>query len=258
MTRMPAAAGGLASSMLICLSFTAPARPAAARFSRARPSAVPDLSLPWIGRARTALAPRARAGRAAARHLRRIEVRQLLEPERAVEPGRDIERHHRGFDEEGAAAAHGVEERQRRRPSGQLEDAGGEILAQRRFAAGGAPAALEERLARGVEIEGRLVAGQEDVDAHVRRLRVDVRAAAARGAKRVAHRVLDAQRDEIEALHRRPDGGDVDAYRAPHVELPRPGQRARPLRRCRARSRYAACPTCHRMRLAMRLSRLAA
>ena len=52
-----------------------------------------------------------------------------------------------------AAAAHRVEQRLVELPAREHHDARGEVLAQRRLARARAPAALEERLARGVEVE---------------------------------------------------------------------------------------------------------
>ena len=56
---------------------------------------------------------------------------------------------------------------------------------------------------------------------------VHVRALAVRCAESVAHGVLHAQRDEVEALDGGLDRRDVDADGAAHVEELRPGQRAR-------------------------------
>ena len=62
-----------------------------------------------------------------------------------------------------------------------------------------APAALEQRLARSVEIERRLALGEEGVDANVGALLVDGRPAADGVAEAVADGVLHAQRRELEA-----------------------------------------------------------
>src|SRR5581483_4215093 len=110
-------------------------------------------------------------------------------------------------------------------PPGKRHDAGGEVLAQRRFGRVLAVAALVERLARRVEIEHRLLRVEVAVDAHVGRARIDVRSAAPVGAEAVAHGVLDAQGREVEALQRRAGRIHVDAYRLPLAEPLGPRQR---------------------------------
>src|SRR5262249_57150547 len=88
-------------------------------------------------------------------------------------------------------------------------------------------AAPHQPLARGVQIERRLVLRQEDVNSNVRLLGIDIGTTASRLAERVAHRILYPQRHEVEAPDRGLDGGGIDAYRAAHVEVPRPRQAAR-------------------------------
>src|SRR6185503_4926994 len=153
---------------------------------------------------------------------RGVERAQLLEAEAALRARRAPARHRRRLDENRAAAAHRVEQRLAGLPAAQHHDAGGEVLAQRRLALTGAPAALEERLTRGVEIERGLVFFEEGVDAHFGRGALDARALAERIAEAVAHRVLDAQRGELEALERALLRRDVHAQCALHGEEPRP------------------------------------
>src|SRR5690606_14556650 len=154
-----------------------------------------------------------------------LEVAEALEAEPAAEPGRDVERDLRRLDEEGAAAAHRVDQGLAGLPAGEAEDAGGEVLLQRRLHRLRFEAALVERLARGVEIEGDGVGGQEGVDADRRIGGIHARAPPGDGAEVVAYRVLDAQGDELQALQRRPARGDVDADRVLGGEPLRPRRR---------------------------------
>jgi hypothetical protein len=94
----------------------------------------------------------------------------------------------------------------------QAQDAGGQVLLQRRLDRGLLEAALVERLARGVEIQRDRIGRQEGVDAHVRLAWVSTLGPPpATVRKVVAHRVLDAQGDELQAAQRRLVGGDEDA-----------------------------------------------
>jgi hypothetical protein len=63
--------------------------------------------------------------------------------------------------------------------------------------------------------------------AHVGRVGVDARALIAARAKHIADRVLDAQRDEVEAFHRRLDRRHIHAQRALDTEQRGPVQAAR-------------------------------
>ena len=129
---------------------------------------------------------------------------QPLESKAAVRTRRNAERDRRRFQQKRAAAAHRIEQRRMRFPAGNVQDAGGKILAQRRIHGAGSPAPLEQRIARGVEVETCAVAVQEHVDAHVgvalderangdRREVVGAHAGerAAVPTKRGAHRIAD-------------------------------------------------------------------
>jgi len=83
---------------------------------------------------------------------RAVETFQFFEAEAARAARRDVQSDLRRFDEQGAPAAHGVEQRGARLPSGEPEYAGGKIFLERRFARGGPRAALVERLARRVQV----------------------------------------------------------------------------------------------------------
>src|SRR5260221_5379696 len=83
---------------------------------------------------------------------RLIEGGQLLEAEAPFRRGRAARRHDAGLDQEGATAAHRIEQRFFRLPAGEHEDAGRQVLAQRRIGGTGTPAALEERLPGGIEV----------------------------------------------------------------------------------------------------------
>ena len=148
---------------------------------------------------------------------------QLLKAERALEPRREIGSPERRLDRDRARAAHRVEQRRAGSPSAKREHARGEILAQRRDVGVPSPAALEQRLARRVEIERRLAFGQVGVHAHVRPLLVDRGSPTRVRAKSVADGVLHFQRRELDARKRRACRCDIDAQRARDREVPPPG-----------------------------------
>ena len=126
-------------------------------------------------------------------------------------------------------------------PAGQPQNAGGQVLAQRRVARGRAVAALEQRFSGGVEVKRHLVGREERMDAHVGRARIHVRAFAAVRAKRIAHRVLQAQRHEVEAFQRAARRRDVDADGVARVEPLRPFERECCRDRCRLRCDRRRC-----------------
>ena len=77
-----------------------------------------------------------------------VEVGPLLESVAGAEDARvDVRGYECGFDEEGAGAAHGVEERGVSAPAGLEDDAGGEDLVEGCLCGLDAVAALAERLA---------------------------------------------------------------------------------------------------------------
>ncbi len=147
-----------------------------------------------------------------------VEALQRLEAEAAIEPRRAVGRHLRGLDDQRARAAQRVEQHVARRPARELEQAGGQVLFQRRRAVLAAPAALEQRLAAGVEVEQGVGLAQMQVDAHIRVRGVHVRALARQRAKSVADAVFHPQRGELDARKRAALGGHVHAQRLGHVE----------------------------------------
>ena len=91
----------------------------------------------------------------------------------AVNAGVDVGCDESRFDEEGARAAHGVDEGRLTAPSAHEDDACGEDFVDGCFGLGYAVAALVERFARGVERKGDFVARDVDVDHHVGVLKSD-------------------------------------------------------------------------------------
>src|SRR5206468_12679310 len=128
---------------------------------------------------------------------------ELLKAERALESRRAIGSDHRRFGNDRTAAAHRIEQRGSRFPARKREQARREVLSQRRFVRIATIAALEQWLARCVEIRGCLSLAQVHINTNVRRSFVDRWPDASLGAKAVADRVLRSQRDELEARERR-------------------------------------------------------
>jgi hypothetical protein len=143
-----------------------------------------------------------------------VVPRELLETERALQTRRAIGGDERRLDRDRPGAAHRIEKRRGRCPPREREDPGGEILAQRRDVRITAPPAFEQRFAGGVEIEGRVVAGEIRVDARVGPALVDRRPLAGVRAETVADRILDLERDELDARERSARRSDVDAQRS--------------------------------------------
>ena len=85
----------------------------------------------------------------------------------AVDAGVDVGGNHGGLDEEGAGAAHWVEERFGAVVAGNQEDACGEDLVDGGFVLGFAPAALVQGVAGRVERECDIFALDVDVDADI-------------------------------------------------------------------------------------------
>ena len=149
--------------------------------------------------------------------------------------GRDAERDLRRLDRDRAAAAAGVVERLGRDlaglgvpPAAGGQHGGGQGFLQRRIALVLPPAALEERLAGGVDVERALVGGQVREHARVGPAGLDAGPHAARlGAEAVGDRVLDAQRGEVEALERAVLRGGLDLEGLLRREPDLPGHAAR-------------------------------
>jgi hypothetical protein len=166
-------------------------------------------------------------------HGGRGEGREALEGEAAPQARRDAAGDLRRLDGDRARAAARVVQRaallRRAAPAGRGEHRGGERLLQRRIALVLAPAALEQRRARGVDIQDRALAAEVQQQRQVGAMRVHARPLAARLAQRVADRVLDTQCREVEAAQRRALRRGVDlqglARRQPLRPVDRPRQR---------------------------------
>ena len=155
----------------------------------------------------------------------RIVVAQLLEREGPRQPGRDAQRQLGGFDQQRARAAIGVVQRFVGGPAGQCQQARGEVFLQGGDAlvfALAPPAALEQRLARGVDVQRDLALVQEREHAHIGVDGVDRGPVALGLAQAVDDRVLDLQVGEIQAAQGRAHGGGVHAQRlaAMHEAVP--------------------------------------
>ncbi len=98
-------------------------------------------------------------------------------------------------------------------PAGGGQHRRGECFLQRRVALVLAPAALEQRFARGIDIQRGAGGGQVQHQLQVRRVRVHIRPLAGALAQLVAHGILDAQCGEIQAAQRAALRGGVDAQR---------------------------------------------
>src|SRR5690554_43457 len=131
----------------------------------------------------------------------RIVISQTLEAKGSPNAGRYTQRNPRCFDQDGTATAEGIHQGLRGVPSGQCQQAGGQILAQGRFALLEAPAAFEQRLARGVQVQRAGVFGKEQMYAGVRSDGVDVGALALSVAQPVTNAILGPQIAVLQALH---------------------------------------------------------
>ena len=87
------------------------------------------------------------------------------------QPRRPVERLQRRLDDDRPRAAHRIDERRRRLPAGQRQQAGGQRLAQRRRADLDARAAAVQQLARGVDAEGEPIVDAAHQHRHVGRPR---------------------------------------------------------------------------------------
>ena len=115
-----------------------------------------------------------------------------LEGEFAVEPRRRPGRDEGGLDGKGAGAAHGIEQGLGSVVPGQQEDAGGQGLGQRCRPTPRPIATVRQGLTAGIEAEGyRPIFDQPEVEADVRVLPIDIRAAAAGRPQAIDDRVLD-------------------------------------------------------------------
>ncbi len=159
------------------------------------------------------------------------EREPALEREPAQSPGRKTHRDLRRLDRDRPRAAARVVQRAatpgRAAPAGGGEHRRGERLLERRFALVGAPAALEQRLARAVHVDRGAFSARVEDDLQVGPRGVDVRPLAVLVAHPVADGVLDAQRGEVEAPERAALRGRVDAQRLARGDPLRPVDRAR-------------------------------
>ena len=148
-----------------------------------------------------------------AAHFGARKRQQPLEGKAAFEAGRDAAGDLRGLDGDGARATARVVQGAARigatLPAGGGQHRGGQRFLQRRVALVFAPAALEERLARGVDIQRRALGAQVQHQRQIGLADVDVRALAGGFTQLIAHRVLDAQRGEVQAAQRAARGGGV-------------------------------------------------
>ncbi len=148
----------------------------------------------------------------------RLEILEYFKCKMARDAGLDIERHLCRLDQERAAAAHRVEQRYAGLPVHQAQNARREIFADRGNVGVRTHAALEQRVARSVQIQHQLVVLDEHMDAHVRFHGVHAGPFAAVRAEAVAHGILDQQRDELQAFQRAADRGGIHAYGMGHIE----------------------------------------
>ena len=111
---------------------------------------------------------------------------------------RDIKSDLRCFKQKRAAAAHRVEERHAGNPSGQAQDASGEIFPQRRISRSYALAALEQGFPSGIEVKSKVAIRQMPLDGDIGLAGVHAWTAAREPADFIAHRIFDFEGGEIE------------------------------------------------------------
>ena len=155
----------------------------------------------------------------------------------AQQAGRDVGGHQRTFDQQRAAAAHGIEQRAafgiQVRPAAAHQHRCGQILFERRLALHLSPTAAMQRPAAQIDRQNRLAAdlrrAHHQIQAQIGRFQIHVRPFAAASAQGVDHCVLDPLR----GVARMGDGvaGHVRIHRQGHVgaQMLRPvdGGRAR-------------------------------
>ena len=154
-----------------------------------------------------------------ARPQRRIELQPatglLAAP--ALQARRFIGGHQHAFDQQGAAAAHGVEQGAAfgmdLRPLAAQQHRGGEVFLQRRFALRGAPAAAMQGATADIQRQDRPALAHQQVYAHIGRSHVHRRARAVAGADAVDDGVLDALRGVTFVRERRSGYMRVDRQR---------------------------------------------
>ena len=151
----------------------------------------------------------------------------FLEGETAQCARRNVAGDLRGFDGNRATAAAGVVERQQivvaLRPAAGGQHGSGQRFLQWCLAHVLAPAALEQRLARGVDVERAGVGGEVGVNTRIGPLGVDVGAhAVGLGPEAVTHRVLDLEGGEVQAGQRTVLRGhfDLDGFTRGEPDFP--------------------------------------
>ena len=139
----------------------------------------------------------------------RLKGQILLKGKAPVQAGRDVAGDLRRLDGDGARAAAGVVQRHAlfaqtalAAPAAGGQHGGGQGFLERCVALVFTPAALEQRLARGVDVNGDGVGGQVRVDAHIGPARVHVRAHIELVPKAIRHRILDLERGKVQAVQR--------------------------------------------------------
>src|SRR5690606_10051694 len=109
-----------------------------------------------------------------------VGVRPALDAEAlAIDTRRATDREARRLDEQGAGAAHRIEERRLAVPTRETEHRGGEVLLERRLPLLEPVAAPVERLAREIQKDAGHVLHEVDEDAHVGVAQIDRGACAA-------------------------------------------------------------------------------
>ncbi len=162
-------------------------------------------------------------------HVRVVAEPPVEPPGAAQQPRGDVACDHRGFDRYRGRTAQRVEKAAAIgcdvAPSGDLEHRGSERLLHRRrdLHSGRSVASAVERIARQVDRDAGLLAGDDHVHAQVGRGRVDARPTADALAEPVGDGVFDAHGGELGVAQRLVDarGVDGDGAVGTHVVLPR-------------------------------------
>ena len=94
-------------------------------------------------------------------------------------------------------------------PPGGSDHGGSQCFLEWRIALIGAPAALEQRLTRGVDVQRQMICAQVGMHPHIGPGGLDTGPLAVFVAKAVTQRILDTQSSKVQALQGRALGGDV-------------------------------------------------
>ena len=128
-----------------------------------------------------------------------LEGEQFLETKAPLQTRRDAAGDLRRFDRNGAAAAAGVVQRDGGVPATGGDHGRGQGFLQRRIAFVGAPTALEQRLARGVDVQREGFGRHVGINAHVGPGGVHIGTLTAFVAKAVGYRVFDFEGRKVQA-----------------------------------------------------------